>query len=60
AIGLAREPRRLADIRAKLAGNLRTAPLFDIAASARHLETAYARMYERHLAGFAPADIHVR
>lgn len=60
AIELARAPRRLADIRAKLADNLRTAPLFDTAASARHLETAYALMYERHLAGLAPADIHVR
>lgn len=59
AIGLAREPRRLADIRAKLAGNLRTTPLFDTAASARHLEAAYAQMYERHLAGCAPADIRV-
>ena len=59
AIALARAPRRLADIRAKLAGNLGTAPLFDIAASARHLEAAYARMYERHLSGSAPADISV-
>jgi predicted O-linked N-acetylglucosamine transferase (SPINDLY family) len=60
AIELAREPRRLADIRAKLADNLRTMPLFDTAASARHLETAYAQMYERYLAGLAPADIDVR
>jgi predicted O-linked N-acetylglucosamine transferase (SPINDLY family) len=59
AIELARAPRRLADIRMKLASNLRTAPLFDTAASARHLEAAYASMYERHLAGFAPADIRV-
>ena len=60
AIELAREPARLADIRTKLATSLRTAPLFDTAASARHLETAYELMYERHLAGLAPADIHVR
>jgi predicted O-linked N-acetylglucosamine transferase (SPINDLY family) len=59
AIELARAPRRLADIRMKLASNLRTAPLFDTAASARHLEAAYASMYERHLAGFAPADIRL-
>ena len=59
AIELARAPQRLADIRTRLAGNLRTAPLYDTAASARHLETAYASMYERHLAGLAPADIRV-
>jgi predicted O-linked N-acetylglucosamine transferase (SPINDLY family) len=59
AIALAREPRRLADIRARLAGDLRTTPLFDTAAAARHLEAAYVRMHERHLAGSAPADIRV-
>ena len=46
-------------IRAKLADGLRTAPLFDTAASARHLETAYARMYDRYHAGLPPEDIRL-
>jgi predicted O-linked N-acetylglucosamine transferase (SPINDLY family) len=59
AVELAREPRRLAAIRAKLAEGLRTAPLFDTAASARHLEAAYAGMYDRYLAGLPPEHIRV-
>lgn len=59
AIELACTPQRLADIRTKLASGLQTAPLFNTAASARHLETAYASMYERHLAGLAPTDIRL-
>jgi predicted O-linked N-acetylglucosamine transferase (SPINDLY family) len=59
AVELASEPRRLAAIRAKLADGLRTAPLFDTAASARHLEAAYAGMYDRYLAGLPPEHIRV-
>lgn len=57
AIELATHPQRLASIRAKLAGSLRTAPLFDTAAATRHLEAAYTRMYDRYLAGLQPEDI---
>ena len=57
AIELASNPQRLAGIRAKLAAALRAAPLFDTAASARHLEAAYARMYDRCQAGLPPEDI---
>ena len=59
AVELASDPRRMAGIRAKLADGLRTAPLFDTAASARYLETAYARMYDRYHAGLPPEDIRL-
>jgi predicted O-linked N-acetylglucosamine transferase (SPINDLY family) len=59
AVELASDPRRLAGMRAKLADGLRLAPLFDTAASARHLETAYGRMYDRYHAGLPPEDIRV-
>ena len=59
AVELASNPQRMAGVRAKLADGLRAAPLFDTAASARHLEAAYARMYERYLAGLPPEDIRV-
>jgi predicted O-linked N-acetylglucosamine transferase (SPINDLY family) len=59
AVELASNPQRAAGIRAKLAVNLRTVPLFDTGASARHLEAAYARMYDRHHAGLPPDDIRV-
>jgi protein O-GlcNAc transferase len=59
AVGLANEPQRLAGVRAKLADGLRTAPLFDTAASARHLEAAYVMMYDRYHEGLPPEDIRV-
>ncbi|HEX4268773.1 MAG TPA: tetratricopeptide repeat protein [Steroidobacteraceae bacterium] len=59
AIDLASNPQRLAGLRARLADGLRTAPLFDTAASARHLEAAYAGMYDRYHAGLPPEHIRV-
>ena len=59
AVALAGDPRRLAGIRATLTGKLRTAPLFDTTSSARHLEAAYARMYDRYHAGSAPDHIRI-
>jgi len=59
AIELASQPKMLADIRAKLAGDLRTTPLFDTATFARRLETAYAAMYARYHAGLAPEHLHI-
>ncbi|MGA7537492.1 MAG: tetratricopeptide repeat protein [Steroidobacteraceae bacterium] len=59
AVELASDPPRLADIRAKLAGDLRTTPLFDTAASAGHLEAAYTKMYERYHARLPPEHIRV-
>ena len=59
AVELASNPKLMADIRAKLAGDLRTTHLFNTAAFARHLETAYERMYDRYHAGLAPEHIHI-
>jgi predicted O-linked N-acetylglucosamine transferase (SPINDLY family) len=59
AVELAGQPRLLAGIKAKLAGDLRMTPLFDTAAAARHLEAAYASMAARQEAGLAPEHIRV-
>lgn len=47
ALALAREPVRLAGIRANLAANRDTCPLFDVERFTRHLESAYTAMWER-------------
>jgi predicted O-linked N-acetylglucosamine transferase (SPINDLY family) len=44
ALALAREPQRLAQARAKLARNAKTAPLFDTQATTRAIERAYQQM----------------
>ena len=59
AIELATHPRRLQDIRTKLAANRLTAPLFDTRLYAQHIEAAYAQIYERYHAGLPPDHIHV-
>ncbi len=57
AVALARDPARLAAMRAHLAAVRRTAPLFDPQAFARALEAGFAAMHARRLAGLPPADI---
>ena len=57
ALALARDPARLAAIRARLAGNRAALPLFDSAGFSRDLEALYARMAERHRMGLAPAPL---
>jgi len=59
ALKLAREPQTLAALRAKLAANRTTTPLFDTAATTRALETAYARMWEMQMRGEAPRGFDV-
>ena len=59
AVELATRPSRLDEIRARLAANRSTAPLFDTDRYARHLESAYLQMYERHQADLMPDHIHV-
>ncbi len=54
AIALARDPDALAELRARLAANRKTAPLFDTTRFARHLETAYRKMWELYERGAAP------
>jgi predicted O-linked N-acetylglucosamine transferase (SPINDLY family) len=59
AIELANDPARLATLRAKLARHRLTTPLFDTEQYTRHLETAYAAMMERHMAGLPPNHVRV-
>ena len=59
AIRLAREPQTLAAIRAKLARNLPSSPLFDTARYARHLEAAFETMVRRHGQGLPPESFAV-
>jgi predicted O-linked N-acetylglucosamine transferase (SPINDLY family) len=58
-LDLATAPGKLAAIRAKLAANRRTQPLFDTARHTRALEAAYAAALERHRAGLAPDHITI-
>jgi len=55
ALRLAREPERLARLRARLERNRRTHPLFDTARFTRNLEAAYRRIWETWRAGRPPA-----
>lgn len=59
ALDLARDPVRLAGVRERLAAGRTTCALFDTARSCRHLEAAYATMWERHLRGEPPAAFAV-
>jgi len=59
ALALARDPARLRGMREKLEAGRTTAPLFDTARFTRHLENAFAAMWERHQRGEAPAAFDV-
>lgn len=59
ALKLARDPALLASIKAKLAANRLTTPLFDTARYTRHLEAAYTTMWERAQRGKPPAPFAV-
>jgi protein O-GlcNAc transferase len=59
ALALAQNPGRLAALRAKLARQLETAPLFDTDRFRRHLEAAYETMWSRHQQGLPPAGFAV-
>ena len=59
ALKLARDPQALARLKAHLESNRLTAPLFDTDRLRRHIESAYATMYERCLRGEAPATFDV-
>jgi predicted O-linked N-acetylglucosamine transferase (SPINDLY family) len=60
ALALARDPARLAALRAKLADKRLTAPLFDAPRFCRHLEQAYETMMEIARAGEAPRAFDVQ
>lgn len=55
ALHLATSPSALQEIRARLADNRISHPLFDTVRFCRHIETAYVHMWERHRRGEAPA-----
>ncbi len=59
ALQLAREPARLAAVKAKLAEHRTAYPLFDTDRFRRHLEAAYVTMYERHQRGEPPVSFEV-
>ncbi|MGH9693637.1 MAG: UDP-N-acetylglucosamine-peptide N-acetylglucosaminyltransferase, partial [Bryobacteraceae bacterium] len=56
---LARDPERLARIRAQLMRNRDTEPLFDTARFTRNLEAAYTQMWKRQQDGLSPAGFTV-
>jgi predicted O-linked N-acetylglucosamine transferase (SPINDLY family) len=59
AVELALQPARLETLRRRLQVNRLSRPLFDTARFCRHLEAAYAHMWERHRAGAGPAGFAV-
>ena len=59
ALALACDPARLAKIRARLAANFATQPLFDSAHFTRSIEAGYEAAYQRFFDGMPPADICV-
>jgi predicted O-linked N-acetylglucosamine transferase (SPINDLY family) len=59
ALALARDPERLAAIRARLVHNRDTEPLFDTARFTRNLEAAYAAIWQRQQAGLPPAMLRI-
>src|SRR6267378_207619 len=56
---LAGEPALLAELKARLAANLATAPLFDTARTCRNIEAAYSAMWRRQQRGDAPAGFSI-
>ena len=59
AIELATKPGKLADMKRRLANNRLTTPLFDIQLFTKHIEAAYAAMYQRYQADLLPDHIYV-
>jgi predicted O-linked N-acetylglucosamine transferase (SPINDLY family) len=59
AIELALNPKKLAQIKLKLANNRLTTPLFDTPLFTKNIEAAYIKMYERYQAGLEPDHISI-
>jgi protein O-GlcNAc transferase len=57
AIGLAKDPERLARLKDKLNGNRLTASLFNSELLTQHLERAFVQMYERYQQGLPAVDL---
>jgi protein O-GlcNAc transferase len=60
AIRLARDPRRLASIRARLQHNRDKCPLFSSRLSTEYIEAAYTKMYQNHLSGHLPGNFAIQ
>lgn len=60
ALRLARESALLGDLKARLARQRTTHPLFDTARITRHVEAAYVEMWQRRQRGEPPAHFSVR
>jgi predicted O-linked N-acetylglucosamine transferase (SPINDLY family) len=59
AIELAMNPKKLADIKLKLASNYLTTPLFDTPLFTKNLEASYIKMYERYQMDLQPDHITI-
>jgi predicted O-linked N-acetylglucosamine transferase (SPINDLY family) len=59
AVALATDPGALAGLKAKLASNRLTMPLFDTVRFTAHIEAAYRAMHRRYEQGLPPGEIHV-
>ena len=59
ALRLARDPAARAGLRARIAANRATSPLFDTARFVRNLELAYDRMWEIYCDGLPPRPIRI-
>jgi predicted O-linked N-acetylglucosamine transferase (SPINDLY family) len=57
AIGLAKNPQKLSDIKLRLANNRLTTPLFDTPLFTKNIEAAYIKMMERYWADLGPENI---
>ena len=60
ALKLARDPARLAEIKAKLVRNRNTSPLFNTGRFTRHIEAAYTTMWETWQRSEAPKSLRSR
>ena len=59
AIKIATVPGLAAELKARLAANLPTAPLFNVERYTRSIEAAFTVMHERRMAGLEPDHIDV-
>ena len=59
AIDLATNPKKIAEIKLRLANNRLTAPLFDTPLFTKNLEEAYITMYERYQADLEPEHLSI-
>ena len=59
AIELAKNPKKLKQIKEKLAKNIKSAPLYDTLLFTKHLESAFKLIYERHHKGLKPDHIFI-